>query len=83
MLAVINHAIVVLISLPLSLLAQRFFRRSSDGDAYFDQKAVAASAAVLNTKSCNHDVGDLPDKDTSDDMTALSFSNINGGETIV
>jgi hypothetical protein len=32
--------------LPLALLGQRFFRRSSDGDSYFDQKSNIASSST-------------------------------------
>jgi hypothetical protein len=43
---VICHVVIVLIMLPLALLAQRFFRRSSDGDTYFDQKSNIASSST-------------------------------------
>jgi len=79
---VIHHAIVVLITLPLSLLSQSFFRRSSDSDSYFDQKAIAAAAAVVMKTGSKNDGGDLPVQDINDELAALSFS-INGGETII
>jgi hypothetical protein len=70
--------------LPLSLLAQRFFRRSSDSDSYFDQKAHAAAAVTVATTRGDCDDGELPTPDVMNGTTAtLALVMEANGETNV
>ena len=54
--AEIYHGLLVLAMLPLSLLAQRFFRCSSDNETYFDKKLVSVveDLVILDSKNTLH-----------------------------